>query len=308
MGVTGVSGALAYVGYLHGNMWDAAQLYIAGRAILSGRDPYAAVAASSFPWPLFYPLPAVLLFLPFACLPIGVARVMWGMAQGFLLGLAARRHGLTLLIAALSASFFDAQLLGQWSPALTAAAVVPGLGLVWAAKPTIGLALFVAFPSRAAALGVALITGASLLAWPSWPGEWVNSVAGQVYLAPVLRPGGVILLLALLQWRRPEGRLVGTLALMPHTTSMYELLPLFLVARQRWQAYLLAALTYVALFAQATLFPWLPGQPLEQNLAERWPVALMLVYLPALLIVLTERRRTRGKEASLTSSQAGIID
>src|SRR4051794_18352622 len=96
LGVVGASGVLAIVGYVHGSMWDAAQLYIAGRALLAGHDPYAAVAASSFPWPLFYPLPAVLLFLPFACLPIEAARVAWAMVQGLLLGLGARRHGPTL--------------------------------------------------------------------------------------------------------------------------------------------------------------------------------------------------------------------
>jgi hypothetical protein len=270
-------------------MWDADQLYIAGRALVAGHDPYTAVAASSYPWPLFYPLTAVLLFLPFAILPEALARVGWAMAQACLLIMATRRSGRPLLVAALSASFFDAQLLGQWSPALTSAAAMPWWGLLWAAKPTIGLALFAAFPSSAAALGAAVVTAVSVMVWPAWPREWLEAVRQQIYLAPVLRPGGALLLLSLLRWRRPEGRLLGALAITPHTTSVYELLPLFLVTKQRWQSYTLAALSYVALLAQARLFPWRQGELLSDNLTERWPLVFALMYLPALIFVLSER-------------------
>jgi hypothetical protein len=38
-----------------------------------------------------------------------------------------------------------------------AAAVVPGLGFLWAAKPSVGLALFAAYPSRRAAYWRVLI-------------------------------------------------------------------------------------------------------------------------------------------------------
>ena len=50
---------------------DFDQLHIAARALLAGTDPYAAVAARQ-PFPLFYPLPAVLVAVPFAWLPLEI--------------------------------------------------------------------------------------------------------------------------------------------------------------------------------------------------------------------------------------------
>ena len=89
-------------------------------------------------------------------------------------------------------------------------------------------------------------------------------------LAPVTLPGGALVLLAGLRWRRPEARLLLAMACLPHTVAFYEAVPLFLVP-QRWTeacglwastliAYLLArhAGTYIA---GAHLIVWLGYLP-----------------------------------------------
>jgi hypothetical protein len=94
------------------------------------------------------------------------------------------------------------------------------------------------------------------------------------------------LLLALLRWRTPEGRLVAALACVPQTVGFYETVPLFLVARTRYQGYLLAALSYVAAFSSVLVFPRAPGMTLEAVLDRRWPLLLLFSYIPALILLL----------------------
>src|SRR4051812_2187628 len=55
---------------------DFAQLWYAARVLLSGGDPYSAIGpnlAFNWPWPLYYPLPAVILAIPFVPMPQAVA-------------------------------------------------------------------------------------------------------------------------------------------------------------------------------------------------------------------------------------------
>jgi len=47
---------------------------------------------------------------------------------------------------------------GQWSPILTASALLPMLVFVWAAKPSLGLALAVGYASRPAIIGALVLT------------------------------------------------------------------------------------------------------------------------------------------------------
>ena len=85
------------------------------------------------------------------------------------------------------------------------------------------------------------------------------------------RPGGAVLLLALIRWRVAEGRLLAALACVPQTIGLYEALPLFLIPTNRWQGYLLAALSYLAAFAQAILVPRMPGASWEATMPPAGP-------------------------------------
>jgi len=268
---------------------DFDQFYVGARALAAGRDPYAAVLQAGLSYPLFYPLPAVLLALPLAWLPLEIARAVWSGLGAALLTVAARRYGRGLPVALVSAAFFNALVLGQWSPFLTAGAAVPALAATWVAKPSVGLAMFAAYPLRRALLGSIGLLVLSLAVAPSWPAHWLAAARGQIYLPPIMRPGGALLLLGLLRWRRPEGRLLAALAVVPQTTGLYETLPLFLIPRRRREAYALAILSLVAAFAAAHWFPWAGGsaEPLQANLARRWPLTLGLLYVPALILTVS---------------------
>jgi hypothetical protein len=197
---------------------------------------------------------------------LGMAFLAWGLERGPLF----RRWMLV------SAPALQNVLLGQWSPWLTAAVGLPWLGVVWAAKPTIGLALFAGWPSRWAFFGGLAVLVLSLLLLPHWPADWLTALRSTPqYMAPVQRPGGALLLLAFLRWRRPEARLLGVLSLMPHTAGVYESLPLLLIPQSGKRFAVLLGLQYLAAFLAYTVVS--PG-----NLGG------MLIYLPCLWMVLKQ--------------------
>jgi len=71
--------------------WDAT--WVAARALLRGESPYAAIHVPPWPWHLNYPLPAVLLSLPFAALPLPLARGLFvGVGAAIFTYVATRRH------------------------------------------------------------------------------------------------------------------------------------------------------------------------------------------------------------------------
>lgn len=266
-------------------------MWIAARALAAGADPYTAVPATwSTHYPFYYPLNAAVVGLPFAALPLAWARVAWAAVSGTLLALAAMRWRRGLPAALLSASFLNALVQGQWSPLLTAAAVLPALNWVWTTKPSVGTAMFVGFPSGRAVIGGVLLTAVALAAFPAWPARWLEALRLTIHVAPVARPFGLMLLLAVIRWREPEARMFVTLACVPQMTGLYETLPLFLIPRNRWQGYALAALSYVAAFLQIRFVPRLPGMTLEAAFAQRWPFVLAFIWLPALGMLLWPRR------------------
>jgi len=65
-------------------------------------------------------------------------------------------------------------------------------------------------------VGSLVLVGASLAVYPAWLGEWSAALhAGRTYHAPFSRPGGWVLLLAALRWRRPEARLLLAIHCIP---------------------------------------------------------------------------------------------
>jgi hypothetical protein len=129
------------------------------------------------------------------------------------------------------------------------------------------------------------------LLWPEWPLAWFRAIQMAPHIrAPILRPGGVLLLLAALRWRQPEGRLLAVWACIPRTEGLYDLLPLFLVAQTASETALLAVLSWLALFVEAVL----PGASIPisdpvKATATSWSVLFVLLYLPALALVLLRR-------------------
>ena len=258
-------------------------VWIGLNALVHGQNPYEAVAAANVRGFLYYPMPALIVAAPLGFLSAGMARIIFaaiGMAA--LAYAAAGRRG-ALFIGVFSASALVGAVGGQWSPLLTAGAAVPWLSALWITKPSIGLALMIGYPTRECIWGAVALLALSFLFLPTWVSDWTRYLGEPQYVPPLLRPGGFLLLLALLKWRRPEGRMLAALTVIPHVTTLYETVPLFLIPPNRRQGYVLLLLTFVA----AALEAWLvPAGTLVQQVTGRWPVLFVLVYLPALIMLL----------------------
>jgi hypothetical protein len=265
--------------------WDSRIWWRAAGELAAGRNPYTLVYGV---WPLFYPLPALLLVAPLAWLPWPVFHLVTAGIGGALLGLAASRRP-ALGPALLSAGFMASAAAAYWEPVLLAGVALPWVAaLTWPAKPSLGLALFSGWPGREVLLGGAVLLGISITLLPSWPLDWLHQLEGTNHVPPVLRPWGWVLLLAWLRWRTPEGRLLGVLALVPHTVSVSAGLLLFACCRTKWEGYGLAVLSYGAAAWYASRID--PSMSLVGSIAAGWPALLVLCYLPALGLVLSRRR------------------
>jgi hypothetical protein len=244
-----------------------------------------------------YPLPALLITVPFTVLPLPIARGVFA-ALGTIVftWVITRRHKWTLYFL-LSGSMLWSWVVVQWPPLLIAAILSPACSWMLAVKPTTGFALWSAWPNRKAVVGGLLFVGLSLLVRPSWIPEWLASVARTPHEPHLLRPAGFLMLLGLLRWRRPEGRLLAILSLVPQTTALYETLPVALVCRNRPEAAGFAGLTMLA----HVLYQLGPQGPWPVGAIYQWWVMLLLIYLPATVLVL---RRPNERDAFWTAEES----
>jgi hypothetical protein len=273
---------------------DFAQVWTAARAWVNGIDPYSVVGpgrALDWPFPLLYPMTAVLAALPFAWLPLRVADpLVVGLGSSAFAWVVTRDRlddpRLLMFISGAGALTIQTS---QWSPLLCAAAFIPVLAPLLACKPTLGLALLAGWPSWRTVLLMGLFTVLSLFAWSSWPREWLQALpAGTHLIAPITRPGGVLVLAALYRWRRPEARLLVAWACMPHTPELYEAVPLFLIPRTWGEAGLLTILTYMT----GALHHWngpYASYDVYMNAGGTW--MLWLLFIPCTVFVVRDVRR-----------------
>jgi hypothetical protein len=227
-------------------------------------------------------MPALLVTIPVAWMPLPLAAgVMLGAATG-VLAWALSRDGLGRLWIFATPSFVMALKVGQWSPVLTVAALVPALGWLAAVKPTLGLgALFYRLDWRAFA-GAALLTVATIAIVPAWPREWLANLHHVAsHPPPIATPLGVVLILAAFRWRTPAGRLLLAMACVPQLLFFADQLPVYLVARTRTQ---MATLALCGAIAWLAWFVRLHNGDLYVLRAA--PYVMIGVYAPALVVVL----------------------
>jgi len=276
-----------------GEWSDFDQFWLGARALVAGENPYV-VVARDFPWPLFYPLPALLIALPFAPLPLLAARCAFAAATAAIFTYAVLRYRPHLWPFLFSAPFLYALERGQWSPLLVAGVLWPALCPLVAAKPSIGLAFFVGWPSRRMVLGAAAFVLVSFLVMPTWPWEWSAALANtRHFVAPVTLPLGVVLLAGVLRWREPEGRMVAALAFIPQTSALYELVPLSLVPDNLRGALILTIVLNLLYMLVVSLYSSTPIPASDVPVYYyplRWPWFLALGYVPALILVLLRKR------------------
>ena len=264
---------------------------LGARLLLHGETPYSIGPGRVHPWnfPLLYPLPAVLLAIPFAALPIVWARVAFvGLTSGALAYVVTRVAWWPLLVFA-SGAWLQAAGLAQWSPILLAAWYVPALGLVVAAKPNVGLASIAGARSRSAALFMlaqcaAIVVVSFAVHW-SWFAEWRQSIVGQPHIRPLAASWlGAPLLVAAIRWRRPEARLLLALSVLPQNPSLYEGVLLFAIPNSAVQALMLATLSW---FVEPLSGVLLHGTTFADSARASGIAMCLLMYLPSLVAVLS---------------------
>ncbi len=285
---------------------DLDQWYFAGRAMLQGRSPYDAVGPTrefQWNWRLNYPLSTVIFTLPLTLLSVPVARIVFSVLGGGVLGYALGKDAFRRVGAVLSAAFLIAVFRNQWSPFYTAAWFVPLAALVLAAKPNMAVAFVAGVRSWRQfrwIVGIGLAIGvASLIARPAWPLEWLMSLREMPrVVSPIMRPFGFLYALALLKWRRPEARLFLALVCVPQTPSLYDLLPLFIVTRSTREVLVLSLLTHVLFFTIAALGPFVDFNAYAHRLGE----LSIVVYLPVLYMLLRRPNALEDQAVAATAS------
>ena len=288
---------------------DFDQVWFAGRALLAGADPYALIGPGrAFPWLwlFLYPASSGVVVLPLLPFPLSTARLLFVGVSTAALAYALPRRGWFHLLWLASPPVFIAVALGQWTPALTAAALllpalpaVAALGLLAAVKPTVALALMTALPLStlrsprtwvAMAIPALAAVAVSLVAQPHWPAAWMDSArAGGGHLRPIITSaGGVLALLALLRWRVPEARALAALACVPQTTFWYDAAPLALVPRTRDEMLWLFFLAWAAVAIQGQ------AAPVDRTPDEGFRVVgqftAAMLYVPCAVMILRRRR------------------
>lgn len=259
--------------------------------LLAGDNPYndpglAPYHPYPFDAPLFYPLPALLVALPFTPLPYELAGALFfGVSSGLLaFGLARRAPFLLPLF--LSAPYYVAATVAQWSPLVTAAAFIPALLPLTLCKPNVGLPVLI---HRGTVKGLPLLAAVALLSlavMPNWPIEWFSNLrlAGPQYRMPLAVIPGPILLLALLLWRRADGRLFLLLCALPQRLWFYDQLPVWLVVRSWGESLTLTASSWIGY----TLWRLLPDGDTRAGTSPETagPWVVLAIYLPALALLL----------------------
>ena len=270
---------------------DFDQVWAAARGLWNHRDPYKLVGprgAFLWKWPLYYPLPALLIASPLGLLPLIAARVIFAAFSAGSLAYALSREGYARLLSLLSISFVTAVELVQWSPLLTAGMLLPSLAWTGVAKPNLAAAMAAYWSSRKTvivmAIGAAALTAISFLLQPNWAGEWwANVRSAPHFVAPILRPGGVLLLVVLAKWRRPEARLLAALACVPQTPTFYDHVFVFVVPRTSREVLALVVLTFAVYFAVAFAAPFTSFQQWGDFVAG---ATILFIYAPAVIMVL----------------------
>jgi hypothetical protein len=255
-----------------------------------GKNPYEMIGPTRtvfWNFRLLYPAPALVIAYPFTIMPLVPARALFvGLTSGALAFVLTRRSWSPLAVFT-SASWWFAVGIAQWSPLMLAATMVPSLGFVIAAKPNIGLAVLASAPTRRAVIiASACALAATLLAfalWPRWLPSWLDAIGDTPHVRPIVTmPGGFLLLLAAVKWRRPEARLLLTLALVPMNPGLYEGVLLFAVPRSFVEGLVLALLSWCV--DPLSVVP--TGSSAVEFFGAIGRAMFLCMYLPALVMVL----------------------
>lgn len=281
---------------------DFGMLWYGARAVAHGVNPYPLIGPGrvfNYAWPLIYPLPAVVSVMPLAFFTEEIAATLFVFLSTVLLAFGLTRDGWYRLPLFTSEAFLSAAKLGQWSIFLTAGLFLPWIGFFAIAKPQSSIPVFAGSTSRRALVFamagcVALLT-ISLILQPHWIPVWFDGVRNARHMEPpITRFGGLLILLVLIKWRRPESWLVLSLACLPQSWGWYGTLPLFTVPSSFVQAVFLAGVAAIGGNIAAIVMP----ASVSQDGFFYWAgsVLVITIYLPVVILIL--RRPNVGPEAA----------
>ncbi len=282
----------------------------AGRAVVSGQNPYAGlepIGEYPFEFYFYYPIHAALIAIPFAPLDDYLAgAAFFGVSSALLCYITARgnwRHFPVFF----SASFFVASTVAQWGPFILATALLPWWGRILSvAKPNLGALAFIYSPSRRSLNGMIGSTLLTLLVLPAWPIWWVVSVLvgqGDRYTPAVMTFPGIFLLLSLFLVRSREGRTLAAASFLPRHRYWYDGVLLWLIPRTFPQGLALSALSWVAYVGWKLTLPL--GLSVAERISAAWPWQIALMYLPLLAVSLLPLARVvLGRFSSLAHTTA----
>jgi hypothetical protein len=269
---------------------DFFQIWSMLQALRSGSNPYALGCPVIPPCAdanQYYPITAGIAVWPLGLLTPALAAASFVGCSAALLAFGVLRYDRHRIALFLSYPFFIAVITGQWAPLIMSASLIRGMEWIYAAKPQLGLALFTARPSlRAVFLGCAF-AGASLILMPTWPLDWWRVASDSRYVgSPITHFAwfAPIMLLSILRWRTPEGRLLLALSLLPQTPYCYDQLLLWFVPRNRRESLNLTWLSW-SMFAAWRIFSY-PDQPKVKDLTTFAPYIMLFLFVPCLLMVL----------------------
>ncbi len=294
---------------------DFNQNYAAAKFLREGRNPYQLVGpgrAFEWQWPWFYPLTTAVFALPFTFLPAWFAPIVFAGVGAAAFGFALERSGQPAswrYLPLLSKPFLVAVVTGQASCLLASAFVLTPFAALAAIKPNIGAAIVAARADRrgliVAVIGGAVLLAISLALHPGWIPEWWTAVRSDPFRIPaVARPGGFLLLLAALRWRRAEARLLLALALVPQTLFIYDALPLFFIPRRASEAAGLVVLSHFA-FLMAVNQPNIADNNAQILVVGNW--VMWCLFLPSLGLVLLRPNRRDDLSADVQAGGAVLV-
>ena len=271
---------------------DFGMIWYGARAVLEGRNPYALIGPGrefDYTWKLLYPMPALIAALPLAWLSERLAATLFVSVSAGLLAFGITRSGWHLLPLLVTEAFVSSARLGQPSLIITASLFFPALGFLSAVKPQASLPILFASRSRRiflyAIAGAVILIAASFLLQPSWVNRWLENLrAAPTMKPPLATPGGILILLVLLRWRRPESWLIASLACMPQSVGWYGTLPLLTIPASVGESLVLAGTSALGVYLGGLVVP--PTHSLNSLFDWTGSLVVLTVYLPAAIMVL----------------------
>ena len=284
---------------------DIDQLWYAARALISGGNPYDSIGPGTpveFTYRLMYPLPAVLVAVPFAWFPIEALRATVAASSAGLLTYCIARTDPRGLVILLSRSFYVNVTLVSWTPLLMLMWWWPRASALLAIKPTVGLAMLAGVRKYRQALPGLLIAAAvtvfCFVIHPTWLSDWLQATQSGPTTRPwILTPWAFLVLLALVYPERWQSRFLVAFMLVPQTPHTIAGLPLILLPSTFVARLLIAVLTYLPglLIVREPFGSRLDSLDTMHSMLAT--IVLWTVIIPTLAFVLWDGYRERRAEA-----------